>query len=264
VTAAGPNARELTTLDEVARACADDALCVWAAQGMAAGVRAWAADGAVAVVSPDVCRRDRLAVHGPAAPVAALTAEVLPLLPPSYRLLGDADLISSVAGELPGLAASAAWGWMESVRPAGGHRDSVARRDPEGVLAGWLEPHELGTVEDLLDTGFPNSFARPGDPGVRRWAGIRDSARRLVAVAADAWSAPTVGFMAGVAVHPNARGQRLAGMICSFVARELLTAHGRVCLMADESNTPAVRTYERLGFTWRTIRSARVVDAPAG
>jgi GNAT superfamily N-acetyltransferase len=241
------------TLGELTRLCSDDPLCVWAAQGLPEGVRAWAAGGAVAVAAPDVCRRDRLAVHGPAAAVTELVAHVLPRLPPSYRLFGDADLVAAVARELPGIEPSVTFGWMShSVRPPGGAGDT-------GDTARWLGPGELVHVEELLDTGFPGSYARPGASGVRRWAGIRDSTRRLVAVAADAWSAPTVGFIAGVAVHPHARGRGLARAICSYVTGELVTAHGRACLMVERSNTVAVRTYERLGFTWRAVRAGRRV-----
>lgn len=241
----------LTTRTGLAAACADDPLCLWVAQGMTGGVRAWTAGGAVAVASPGLARRDRLTVHGPATAVTALVSQVVPLLPPGYRLMGDAALVSAVAERLPGLEPSGTWGWMDATATG-------ASRAGSDDGATWLEPHELETVTDLLDTGFPDSLARPGHSGVHRWAGVRDSARRLVAVAADAWSAPTVGFMAGVAVHPHARGQGLARVVCSFVTRELLAAHGRVALMVNDWNTAAIRTYEQLGFTWRALRSARI------
>jgi ribosomal protein S18 acetylase RimI-like enzyme len=241
--------RQLTTADELAHACAADPLCVWAGQGMADGVRAWAAEGAVAVASPDLCGRDRLAVHGPAETAVPLIAEVLPHLGPSYRLLGDSGLVTTAAERIPGLTESPAWTWMDCSTPP---------QEPAGA-ARWLAEDELAAVSEVLDEGFPDAYARPGGIGVRRWAGAHDPAGRLVAVAADAWSAPALGFMAGVAVRPSARGQGLARVICSFVVGELLDAHGHVALMVDDCNTIAVHTYRRLGFTGRVIRSARTV-----
>jgi hypothetical protein len=59
-------------------------------------------------------------------------------------------------------------------------------------------------------------------PGVERWAGVRDGAGRLAAVAALAWSAPGVGLIAGVAVQPGARGQGLGRQVCGFVVAAAL------------------------------------------
>ncbi|WP_449062134.1 hypothetical protein, partial [Planomonospora algeriensis] len=93
---------ELSTVPDVVAASGGDCLVVWAAQGLRGGVRAWALDGAVAVASPRLNRRDRLTVHGPAAPVAELVRRVLPGLGPSYRLLGERSLVAEVVGRIAG------------------------------------------------------------------------------------------------------------------------------------------------------------------
>ena len=64
-------------------------------------------------------------------------------------------------------------------------------------------------LDDREDLGqhYPGSYAKPGIAGVRRWAGIRDDAGALVAVGADAWSAPTVGLVGGITVRPAARSR---------------------------------------------------------
>ncbi|GIF08156.1 GNAT family N-acetyltransferase [Actinoplanes siamensis] len=92
---------------------------------------------------------------------------------------------------------------------------------------------------------------------MRRWAGLRDDGGRLVAVAADAWSTVETGFLAGVTTRPDARGRGLAADLCAFATDELLAGRERVALLADYTNVPAVRTYQRLGFRIRRVAAAR-------
>lgn len=79
---------------------------------------------------------------------------------------------------------------------------------------------------------------------------------RLVAVAAEAWSVPEIGFLAGVATRPQARGRGLAASVCAFVTNELLAGRQRVALVADYWNSAAIATYRRLGFTLRPLGAA--------
>ena len=256
--------RELDSADDVAGACGDDPLCGWAAQGLARGGgtggrrpgsgRAWAtAPGeAVLVACPGLSRHDRAVVWGEPEPAARLATRVLPLLGPSYRLLGYGDVISELCRRLPGLTASKQFGWMNTEpgqRPAGA--------GASGTGPGWLAAGDMAEVTALLERAFPDSYAWPGMPGVRRWAGIRSADGRLAAVAADAWSAPTVGFMAGVAVSGECRGAGLGGRLCRFVAAELIARHGRAALMVDSWNDAAIRLYQRLGMAFRPLRAAR-------
>jgi ribosomal protein S18 acetylase RimI-like enzyme len=219
----------------------DDPLIRWARQDGRPGVRVFSGPDAVAVACPDLSRRDRLAVQGSADGVAALLADVLPQVGPTYRPLGDEALISAVAERVDGLAQVGRFGWMETRKPtfAGtGH---------------WLT--DLKEVSDLLETAFPDSYARPGGTGVRRWAGLRDG-ERLLATAAEAWPVREIGFLAGVATHPDARGRGLAGRLCAFVTDELLRDNERVALFVDYWNEAALRTYARLGFTLRPLGAA--------
>jgi ribosomal protein S18 acetylase RimI-like enzyme len=131
-------------------------------------------------------------------------------------------------------------------------RDGEDERGPR-----WLGADEWPEVSALLAESFPDSYARPGASGVRRWAGIRDAGGRLTAVAADAWSTGEIGFLAGVTTHPDARGRGLAATLCTFAADELLAGRERVALLADYSNTAAVATYRKLGFRIRRVAAAR-------
>jgi ribosomal protein S18 acetylase RimI-like enzyme len=273
----------LHTATQLVAACANDSLCMWAAQGpldQPDGPRAWAiglngpgrAD-AVAVACPGLSLRSRVAVWGEPGPAVDLMAEVLPLLGPSYRPLGGSELIVGLCAQLPGLTMSEVFGWMYTApaqprptRPgAGGPGEAGAGKpgpgpigpgEPEPGEPRWLADSEMPSVTELLDRSFPDSYARPGQAGVRRWAGIEGPDGRLAAVTADAWSAPTVGFMAGVAVSKEHRGAGLGERVCRFVADRLIAGHGRVALMVDEWNDPAIRLYRRLGLTLSEVRAA--------
>ncbi len=129
--------------------------------------------------------------------------------------------------------------------------------------AHWLPETELSDVTALLRVGFPGSDAQPGAPGVERWAGIRDEHGHLVAVTALAWSAPDVGYVAGVAVHPDARGRGHGAAVCGFVLAEALARHGAAALMVEEWNHSAIRLYRRLGMRYRALTALSVSADPA-
>lgn len=233
--------------DELAALCGGDTLCLWAAQGGRG--RAWASDDGrgLAVAGAAISRRDRIALHGPAEAVVPLVREVLGVVGPTFRPLGDPAVVGALVDGMPGLAAGKAFGWMET---------ATAPRPPDTPAARWLAAGELDEVTDFLKTVFPGSDAMPGVPGVERWAGIRDENGCLVATAALAWSAPSVGLLAGVAVHSGAQGRGLGRAVCAFVLREALRGHTATALMVDEWNHSAVRLYESLGMRYRPLRAA--------
>lgn len=235
---------------ELAALCGGDTLCLWAAQGLDGRSRAWrSADGqAVAVAGPGLSARDRLAVHGQAGALVPLAAEVLAEVGPSYRPLGDRELMGRLTAAMPALVPAAAFGWMHYSRPAG------LRPDPGS--AHWLPDDALPEVAALLTASLPGSYAKPGVAGVECWAGVRETAGPLVAVAALAWSAPDVGLLAGVAVHPVARGQGLGRNVCALVLAEALDRHGAAALMVEEWNHAARRMYQGLGMRYQAVAAA--------
>jgi GNAT superfamily N-acetyltransferase len=227
----------------------DDPLLRWAAGQP--GARIWERAGAVAVACADLSRRDRLAVSGDPPAVARLLAEVLPAVGPSFRPLGAEELLTEVAGRLPGLEVAGRFAWMDTTEPVPGETTPGVR---------WLSEPETPEVSALLGEAFPGSYAQPGAPGVRRWAGLRDTGGRLLAVAADAWSTPAVGFLAGVTTRPEVRGRGLASALCAFTTNELLAGRDRVALFADYWNVAALSTYRKLGFALRPVAAAHVVQ----
>lgn len=248
---------EISDHAELAARCDGDTLCLWAAQGLAGQTsgdrsRAWrSADGtAIAVAGPDLSTRDRIAVRGRAEAAIPLVRGVLEIVGPTFRPLGDRDLIADIVAGIPELAPVAAFGWMDSHSPA-----SVPLRPG---AARWLPEAELPNVMALLQVSFPDSDALPGAPGVERWAGVRDEHGRILAVTAVAWSAPDLGYLAGVAVHPDARGRGYGATVCSFVLAEMLAKHGAAALMVDEHNHAAIRLYRGLGLRYRSLTAARL------
>ncbi len=221
----------------------DDPLLVWAAQDMRPGVRAWALGDAVAVACPDLARRDRVAVRGDAATLGELLRRIRPEVG-GWFAVGDEELIARI----PGLAPVGTFGWMDTGGPV----------RPEGPLDPLEELTDDAEVAAFLDEHHPHTFAYPGGTGVSRWVGLRDPGGRLLAVAADAWSAADVALVAGVATRTDVRGRGLGRRICAALTADLSAGKRTVGLLVDVDNTPAVRTYERLGYRMRRVSAAPV------
>jgi ribosomal protein S18 acetylase RimI-like enzyme len=143
---------------------------------------------------------------------------------------------------------------MQTDRPAPAPEPTPAT--PVG--AAWLDPRWDALVAELLYDAYPNSYARPGLAGVRRWAGTFDTEGELAAVAADAWSAPGVGYLAGVATRPSARRLGFGLAAFRFALDTLVAEHGRAALMVDSANTGALGLYQRMGMSWRELGAACV------
>ncbi|MEQ4208067.1 GNAT family N-acetyltransferase [Actinopolymorpha sp. B9G3] len=260
---------EITSMAELRRSCSGDGLLLWASQGLPPGrpgrrpghgvrrVRAWRRGDAVAVAAPFLSCRDRLAIHGPADQVAPLVRDVLAEVGTTFRLIGSKDLVAAVADRIDELALLRTFGWMETDRPA--IRTAGGSRQPAEV-ARWLDWSWSAPVAELLAETYPGSYARPGLAGVRRWAGAVPSDGILAAVAADAWSAPDVGYIAGVVVRTQLQGQGYAAAAFRLVLDTLVAEHGRAALMVAAENAPAVRLYRQCGLSWRSLAAAGVVS----
>ncbi|MEV4177228.1 GNAT family N-acetyltransferase [Nonomuraea sp. NPDC049709] len=243
--------RELRSDREVRAACGDDDLVVWAAQGLRGGGRAWVLGDAVVAGCPGVSRRDRLAVWGDVSCAVELVRHALGELGATYRPLGDVGLVREVTAKLDGLEEDGEFSWMSL--PG----DALAPAPGAGAGVGWLGGGAEPEVAALLAAEAPQSYAVPGEAGVRRWAGVRVGGV-LAAVAADAWSAPAVGLLAGVATRASFRGRGLAGLVCGWLSWELVAGHGRAALMVDDGNAAAIGVYERIGYRRRRLLASYV------
>ncbi|MEV0584648.1 GNAT family N-acetyltransferase [Nonomuraea sp. NPDC050310] len=237
--------RELARVEEVRSACGDDDLAVWAAQRLDGGARAWALGDAVVAACPGLAHRDRLVVTGGTACAVELVRFALAELGGSYRPMGSASLLEELALKVEGLEIGGRFSWMSLPAPPLGDDDGWP-----GV--GWLPVSEEGEVAALLAVHAPSSYAQPGMAAVRRWAGVRVEGE-LASVAADAWSTPSVGLLAGVATVARHRGAGLAARVCGWLAGELVAEHGRAALMVDDENAAALAVYARLGFSRRRL-----------
>ncbi|MFI6762148.1 GNAT family N-acetyltransferase [Micromonospora sp. NPDC050417] len=115
-------------------------------------------------------------------------------------------------------------------------------------------------ITELVDSSFPTSTTRPGDPRVRAWYGIR-SGDRVLAAGADRGRGGT-GFLAGIAVAVDARGQGLGAALTAAMTRRLLDEAEEVTLGVLTDNFGAIRLYERLGFAGALPRTS-VALAPS-
>ncbi|WP_051732980.1 GNAT family N-acetyltransferase [Kitasatospora phosalacinea] len=261
---------ELTTEERLRAATDDDSVLVWAAQGLAGGARTWTRGRAVAVTTPALSGRDRIAVRGPLADLLPLLDEVLALVGPGYRPFGDAGLLAELCAHRDGLEPLGSFGWMQrtatGLPPLGGLDGAGAHRGDGGrPVARWLAPGELDEAAELIDRHFPASHAHPHRPGVRAWAGVRDEEGRLTAVAADAWPAPSVGLLAGVVSDPaHGRGRGHAAAACRLVLAGILGRSTHAALMVDAWNGPAIGLYRRLGLEHRSLGAAAQRGAAEG
>ncbi|MFD9488213.1 GNAT family N-acetyltransferase [Streptomyces sp. NPDC059991] len=72
----------------------------------------------------------------------------------------------------------------------------------------------------------------------------------------------TAALLAGVAVHPSARGRGLARTVVAKVLAEALAVHGTAALMVEGANRAAIGLYEGLGLEYRRFLAAEL--APEG
>jgi GNAT superfamily N-acetyltransferase len=246
--------QELSTIADVVAASDADPQCTWTAQGLHASGRAWEHEGGVAVACPQLCGRDRIVVRGAAAAAVRLVREAIDALGPSFLLIGDPPLMGGLLSRMRWLEPYTVFGWMDGTRRPRHQRVHSVR---------WLARREWQAASEVLDVAAPSVYARPWLPGIRRWAGITDAQGRLTCTLADAWSVPGIGFMAGLAVLPQARGAGQGRDVTTFVLEALLAAHGRAALMTWDCNSAAGKMYAKLGMSGRPQQILRVRSAGA-
>jgi GNAT superfamily N-acetyltransferase len=157
----------------------------------------------------------------------------------------DAGWINLPRGvEPPGLDCREVWDFRWSTAPP---PPVPGRADVVPVADG-------AAVDELLDAAMPDAAVRFGHPMARRWFGIwRDG--RLAACATDRSTrcvdptAPVVGVIGSVAVHPSYRRQGLGAAVTAALTERLRAAHGLVTLGVMADNDDATRVYQRLGYT---------------
>jgi mycothiol synthase len=141
--------------------------------------------------------------------------------------------------------------------------------DRDGKLVGfhWTKIHDPADATGTADAaGTADEAGAAGAAGTADEAGTADAAGDAVpggGVAARAHEA--IGEVYVVGVDPDQRGLGL-GRALTLVGLRYLRSQGlfQVMLYVDESNTPAIRLYQSLGFThWDTDVMFAHADRPA-
>lgn len=107
--------------------------------------------------------------------------------------------------------------------------------------------------------GVPSSYSAPQiDDSV--YCGVeRDGALIAVAGTHVISGASAIAVVGNVYTHPRYRGQHFAQCTTAAVTEQLLSSCRDVVLSVDPTNAPAVRAYERLGYT----EAARLIEGAA-
>lgn len=141
------------------------------------------------------------------------------------------------------------WMWTRTAPPAAPALPTVEVHDPDEIDA-------------VLDAANPDSFGRPGAPGIDRWLGVRLDGT-LVGVGALERMADGTGHLRGVSVLPEVRGRGVGTAISlGLTADALKDGSGVATLGAYSDNTAALAIYSRLGYrTAHRFRSGAVATA---
>ncbi|OKI63929.1 GNAT family N-acetyltransferase [Micromonospora sp. CB01531] len=134
--------------------------------------------------------------------------------------------------------------WTATPPPPQAEEDRVVR----------LTEADHPALAALVESSFPTTTTRPGDPRVVDWYGIRDG-DRLVACGADR-SRGDIGFLAGLTVAPDRRGSGLGAALTTGMTRALFARYDHVALGVYTDNIGAIRLYRRLGYTGTEPRSS--------
>lgn len=236
--------RTLTGLSKVVTASGGHPLV---RQSRLRDVRGWVRDGALVWTgASDHAKEQALVGLGPGPQTAALVDDI------AHVLAGQLVRASLERGAAPLLRRWTAepfseWDFLwTSTAPAAQPGEDRVR---------WLEAVDDPAVHALLDLSNPGSSVRPGGARVRRWAGLRDAAGRLVGCGADT-STPGLGHLSGIAVHPDARREGIGAGPTAYLTRSLLAGeHDTVGLGMYADNDGARRVYRRLGFEDRVRMS---------
>lgn len=175
---------------------------------------------------------------GPPADLAPLMAEVASVVEPPLRLTVETTSYDAVP-EGWRHSRHHRWHWMLT-----GSTPPV----PAYPLAEVDGAEGAAEINAVLDAANPDSFARPGTPGVECWLGVRD-AEALIAVGALIRQPRGAGHLRGVSVLPTHTGLGFGRAVSAgLTLRGLSTGSGVVTLGVFVDNAPAVAIYERLGY----------------
>lgn len=149
----------------------------------------------------------------------------------------------------------------EVVIPSGLVEIKAAKGVQMVAAPGTAVATERGDIRMLTDADAPEmlALARLTEPGpflarthtMGTFLGIRIDGR-LAAMAGERMRFPGYTEVSGVCTHPDFRGRGLARRLSAAVLADIEARGDQAFLHAWQSNRPAIRLYESLGFELRT------------
>ncbi|MDN4162457.1 GNAT family N-acetyltransferase [Nocardioides abyssi] len=143
------------------------------------------------------------------------------------------------------------WHWM---------RSTVSAPPPAVPLE---EVADHGAIDAVLDVAQPDTFGRPGSPGIEGWLGVREEGR-LVGVGAVRRDPDGSGHLRAVSVLPGATGRGLGLALSQGLTRRAMDRAPHVATLGVYTdNGPALRIYERLGYRVEHTLLSGPVSSPS-
>lgn len=133
--------------------------------------------------------------------------------------------------------------------------------DPSAVEVIRLGAQDAEEMIELVKLTEPGPFF-PETYRLGTYLGIREEGR-LIAMAGERLQTDEASEISAVCTHPDARRRGLAAILTSAMMDEIRGRGQLPLLHVAESNTPAIKVYEQLGFRVRcaiTGLAARVVE----
>ena len=127
---------------------------------------------------------------------------------------------------------------------------------PNGVILRGLERADVPAMVELATLTEPGPF-RERTIELGNFYGMFEG-ERLLAMAGQRMRVPGFVEVSAVCTHPDARGRGYAGVLMSRVMQDILGEDATPFLHAFADN-PAVRLYQKLGFTQRRTFQLAVI-----
>ncbi|MBU0982799.1 MAG: GNAT family N-acetyltransferase [candidate division Zixibacteria bacterium] len=120
----------------------------------------------------------------------------------------------------------------------------------DNVSVRRLGPKDADELIEFYRSAYPDGFFEPRMLQSSRFLGAMVDSR-LAAVTGVHVHSPDYGVavLGCIATHPDFRGQGLATGLTSRLLEELTGDVDLICLNVYSGNTPAIRSYEKLGFS---------------
>ena len=120
-----------------------------------------------------------------------------------------------------------------------------------------LGPGDAAAMVELATVAKPGPFTLRAQ-ALGPFFGIRIDGR-LAAMAGERMKQEGFEEVSGICSHPDFRGMGLARIVTVFVTRRTLARGVTPHLHAFESNTPAIRLYESIGFAVRRVLNVAII-----